>query len=148
VTGVRRISSGGPWEDKVGYSRAVVAGPFVFVSGCTSTIAGHVEHEGDPYRQTLEAFGVASRALEQVGATLSDVVQTRMYLVHVRDADEVGRAHRELFDAVRPATTMIGVGGLVDPRMLVEIEVVAYRGDTAPGSDTAGAVAAAAGNGA
>jgi enamine deaminase RidA (YjgF/YER057c/UK114 family) len=130
VTGLQRISSGGPWEDHIGYSRAVQAGPFVFVSGCTSTIDGQVRHEGDPYNQTLTAFGVAAKALEQLGLTLADTVQTRMYLVHARDSADVGRAHSELFDAVRPAATMVEVAGLIDPQMLVEIEVVAYRGET------------------
>jgi enamine deaminase RidA (YjgF/YER057c/UK114 family) len=129
VTGLQRISSGGPWEDRIGYSRAVAAGPFVFVSGSTSTVDGQVRHEGDPYQQTLEAFGVAGRALEELGLSLADVVQTRMYVVHARDSEAVGRAHSETFDAVRPAATMVEVAGLIDPQMLVEVEVVAYRGE-------------------
>ena len=122
-----RISSGGPWEDAVGYSRAVVAGPFVFVAGSTSTVDGEVRHEGDPYAQTLEAFGVVRRALEQAGLSLSDVVRTRMYLKDIRDSDAVGRAHAELFGEVRPAATMLEVSGFIDPRMLVEVEADAYR---------------------
>jgi enamine deaminase RidA (YjgF/YER057c/UK114 family) len=128
MTGVTRISSGGPWEESVGYSRAVAAGPYVFVSGCTATVEGLTLHDGDPYQQTVAAFRVAERALAELGLGLSDVVQTRMYLVHARDADEVGRAHQELFGAVRPAATMVAVGGLIDTSMLVEVEVVAYRG--------------------
>ena len=127
MTGVRRISSGGPWEDVVGYSRAVVAGPWVLVSGSTSTVDGEVRHEGDPYAQTLEAFGVVRRALEQAGVSLEDVVRTRMYVADMAHEAEVARAHRELFDHVRPAATMIEVSRFVDPRMLVEVEADAYR---------------------
>jgi enamine deaminase RidA (YjgF/YER057c/UK114 family) len=122
-----RISSGGPWEDAVGYSRAVVAGPWVLVAGSTSTIDGEVRHEGDAYAQTLEAFGVVRRALEQAGLSLDDVVRTRMYVRDVHDSDAVGRAHSELFDHVRPAATMVEVSGFIDPRMLVEVEADAYR---------------------
>ncbi|RJK92965.1 RidA family protein [Vallicoccus soli] len=124
-----RISSGGRWEEAIGYSRAVVAGPWVLVSGSTAaTPDGVVEHEGDPYQQTLAAFRVAERALARAGCTLADVVRTRMYVVHTSDSEAVGRAHAELFGDVRPAATMVGVGGLIDRRMLVEVEVDAYRG--------------------
>ena len=129
MTADRRISSGGPWEDVVGYSRAVVAGPWVLVSGSTSTVDGEVRHEGDAYAQTLEAFGVARRALEQAGLSLADVVRTRMYLADIGAQDAVGRAHSELFDDIRPAATMLEVARLVDPRMLVEVELDAYRSD-------------------
>jgi len=134
----RRISSGGPWEDAVGYSRAVVAGPFVLVSGSTATIDGQVRHPGDAYAQTLEAFGVARRALEEAGCELADVVRTRMYLRHGHDTDAVGRAHAELFGAIRPAATMLVVAGFVDPAMLVEVEVDAYRTQEFPAGDTRG----------
>jgi enamine deaminase RidA (YjgF/YER057c/UK114 family) len=128
---IKRVSSGGPWEEPVGYSRAVAAGPYVFVSGCTATRGGKVEHDGDPYQQALAAFRVAGQALGELGLTLTDVVQTRMYLVHARDADEVARAHAELFGSSRPAATMVVVSGLIDSMMLVEVEVVAYRGSGA-----------------
>jgi len=121
-----RISSGGRWEDTIGYSRAVVAGPFVFVSGCTSTVDGQVVHEGDAYAQALEAFGVARRALEQAGGSLEQVIQTRMYVVGMAHSDDVGRAHKQLFDHVRPAATMVSIAGAIDPMMLVEVEVTAY----------------------
>lgn len=124
---VRRISSGGPYEELWGYSRAVVAGPFVLVSGSTAMVGGQMQHEGDPYSQTLAAFGVARAALAEAGCTLADVVQTRMYLTHISDQEQVGRAHAELFGAVRPTTAMVAVTGLVDSRMLVEVEVMAYR---------------------
>ncbi len=124
---IDRWSSGGAWEDIVGYSRVVAAGPLVLTAGCTSAVEGEIRHEGDPYHQTLEAFGVALRALEVASCRREDVVQTRMYVVHARDRDEVGRAHAELFGAVRPVTSMLIVAGLFDPRMLVEVEVLAYR---------------------
>ena len=124
---VRRFSSSGPWEERFGYSRAVAAGPFVWTAGCTSYVDGVLHHAGDPYRQTLEAFGVALRAIEEAGCSAADVVQTRMYVTHIRDADEIGRAHGELFGEVRPVATMVQVSGFVDPGMLVEVEVVAFR---------------------
>lgn len=126
---VQRVTSGGPWEARYGYARAVTAWPFVFVSGCTSVVDGVLEHEGDPYLQARTAFGIVADALGSVGAGLADVVQTRMYIVHGRDADDVGRAHAEMFNAAPPAATMVVVASLIDPRMLVEIEAVAYLPD-------------------
>ena len=124
---VLRISSAGPWEDAFGYSRAVIAGPHGYVSGCTAVLDGVVHHEGDPYEQALTAFGVALDALAQGGFGPEDVVRTRMYVTHTRDVEAVGRAHKQLFDAVRPAATMVVVSKLIDPQMLVEVEVDAYR---------------------
>ncbi|GAA4954155.1 MAG: RidA family protein [Streptomycetaceae bacterium] len=126
--GVERISSGGPYEDVIGYSRAVAAGDFVLVSGCTSVVDGVFVGEGDPFEQTLTAFGIAEKALQKAGLSRDDVVRTRMYITHARDADEVGRAHKAMFDTARPAATMVVVAGLIDSRMLVEVEVEAYRG--------------------
>ncbi|MCF2530405.1 RidA family protein [Yinghuangia soli] len=128
MTGVERFSSGGPYEDVIGYSRAVAAGDFVLVSGCTSIVDGIFIGEGDPYEQALTGFKTAEKALAQAGLSRADVVRTRMYLTHARDADAVGRAHKEMFDEVRPAATMVVVAALVDSRMLVEVEVEAYRG--------------------
>jgi enamine deaminase RidA (YjgF/YER057c/UK114 family) len=127
---IKRFSSGGPWEDMVGYSRAVVAGPWVLVSGCTATIDGEVRHEGDAYRQTITALRIALDALTEAGASRADVVRTRMYVRDMADAEAVGRGHSEVFGAVRPAATMVEVSGLIDGRMLVEIEVEAYREST------------------
>ncbi|MFG2620199.1 RidA family protein [Streptomyces sp. NPDC048507] len=119
---VRRISSGGPYEDVIGYSRAVrLSNGLVLVSGCTAADGG------GPYDQTMTAFGVAFKALAQAGLGPEHVVRTRMYLTHARDVEEVGRAHKELFDAVRPAASMIIVSGFVDPSMVVEVEVEAYK---------------------
>ena len=124
----QKISSGGPWESVVGYSRAVVAGPWVLVSGSTATVDGELRHVGDAYGQTIEAFGVVRRALEQAGLTLDDVVRTRMYLADMAHEADVARAHKELFDHVRPAATMVAISGFVNKDMLVEVEVDAYRG--------------------
>ncbi|MEU3062190.1 RidA family protein [Streptomyces subrutilus] len=118
---VRRISSGGPYEDVIGYSRAVrLPNGLVLVSGCTAADGG------GPYDQAVAAFGVAFDALAQTGLGPEHVVRTRMYITHARDVDDVGRAHKELFDAVRPAASMIIVSGFVDPGMVVEVEVEAF----------------------
>lgn len=123
----KRISSGGPWEEVIGYSRATVAGPFVFVSGSTATVDGELRHKGDVYGQTKTAFEVIAAALAQAGHTLEDVVRTRMYLASGADTDAVGRAHAELFGATKPAATMISGIEFINPDMLVEIEVDSYR---------------------
>lgn len=122
----RLISSGGPWEGRIGYSRAVVAGDHVHVSGSTATVDGQVQHPGDAYAQTLVAFDVVRKALAQVDVSLSDVVRTRMYVTSVEAIEGVGRAHGELFGEVRPASTMVVIAALVDPAMMVEVEADAY----------------------
>jgi enamine deaminase RidA (YjgF/YER057c/UK114 family) len=124
---IRRISSDSPYEDVIGYSRAVVAGPFVLVSGCTATVDGQVRHKGDAYEQARTALRIALEAIEKAGAAVTDVVRTRMYVVDMADSDAVGRAHAEVFRDVRPAASMVQAAGFIDPRMLVEIEVEAYR---------------------
>jgi enamine deaminase RidA (YjgF/YER057c/UK114 family) len=129
---VSRYGSGGEWEEAFGYSQVVVAGPHAYVSGCTAVIDEIVHYEGDPYQQTLKAFGVAFKSLAEVGFDRSDVVRTRMYVVHPRDMAAAGRAHRELFETARPASTIVVVSKLMDAQMLVEIEVDAYR---EPGGD-------------
>ncbi|MGE5287857.1 MAG: RidA family protein [Micromonosporaceae bacterium] len=142
-----KVSSETPWEPVVGYSRAVAAGDYVFVSGCTSVRGGKLVYEGDAYHQTRQAIANVSSALSQLGLELSDVVRTRIFVTDIGRWQEFGRAHGEAFGATRPATTMVEVRGLVDPRMLVEVEAVAYRpgregsvGDVSHGSH-AGAVA-------
>ncbi|MFF1690506.1 MULTISPECIES: RidA family protein [unclassified Streptomyces] len=128
--GVRRVGSDGPWEEAVGYSRAVeLPNGLVLVSGCTSVVNGVID-AGTPYEQTLNAFQAAFDALKTLGLGREHVVRTRMYITHARDVDDVGRAHKELFDAVRPAASMIIVSGFIDPSLVVEVEVEAYRGDT------------------
>lgn len=124
---VKRVSSGAPWEEKFGYSRAVeLPNGLVLVAGCTSVVGGAIS-AGGPYEQTVTSFEVAFEGLKQLGLGRADVVRTRMYVTHARDTDEVGRAHKELFDDVRPAATMVIVSGLVDPSLVVEVEVEAYR---------------------
>ena len=118
------ISSGAPWGPLVGYSRAVRAGRFVFVSGTTATDAeGNVIGQGDPYAQSVAIFHKIEAALREAGASLQDVVRTRAFLTNMDDWQEVGRAHAEFLGDVRPACTMVEVRRLMDPAMLVEIEV-------------------------
>jgi len=124
-----RISSGGPWEDRYGYARAVIAGPHVLVSGCTAMVDGEVQHVGDAYQQTITALSIALDAVEKAGTSIDDVVRTRLYVVNPEDFDKVGRAHGDFFGSVRPACTSVQVAGLIDSRMLVEVEVEAYRGE-------------------
>ncbi|MGC0341503.1 RidA family protein [Streptomyces sp. SLBN-8D4] len=131
MSDLRRVTTGAPWEDTFGYSRAVeLPNGLVLVSGCTSVVDGEIV-AGDPYEQTVNSFNVAFAALKELGLGRDDVVRTRLYITHARDVDEVGRAHKELFDAVRPAASMIIVSGFVDPSLVVEVEVEAFRGDTA-----------------
>jgi phosphoribosyl isomerase A len=123
---VRRVSSGGPWEETIGYSRAVaLPNGLVLVSGCTSVVNGVIE-AGTPYDQTINAFNAAVEALGEFGLGREHVVRTRMYLTHARDVDDVGRAHKELFDEVRPAASMLIVSGFIDSSLVVEVEVEAY----------------------
>jgi enamine deaminase RidA (YjgF/YER057c/UK114 family) len=133
---VRRLPSGSPYEDLFGYSRAVqLDGGLVLVSGCTALVDHVLVGEGDPYEQAVTAFDAAFTALEKLGCARTDVVRTRMYLTHARDVDAVGRAHKELFDDIRPAASMLVVSGFVDSRMLVEVEVEAYPASAAqPGA--------------
>ncbi|MFE9766489.1 RidA family protein [Streptomyces sp. NPDC005808] len=131
MSGVRRIQTGAPWEESFGYSRAVeLPNGLVLVAGCTSVINGEIA-AGDPYEQTVNSFNVAFAALEQLGLGRDDVVRTRMYITHARDVEDIGRAHKELFDSVRPVASMIIVSGFVDPSLVVEVEVEAFRGESA-----------------
>jgi len=123
----KKISSGGPWEASIGYSRAVVAGPYIHVSGSTATIDGVLHHEGDAYGQTKVAFQIIEKALAEGGHSLNDVVRTRLYLANQEDMDEVGKAHGELFSGVRPAAAMLAGIKFINPGMLVEIEVDSYK---------------------
>ena len=123
----KKISSGGPWEASIGYSRAVVAGAYIHVSGTTATLDGVLQHQGDAYGQTKVAFQIIEKALATGGHSLSDIVRTRIYLANANDMDEVGRAHGELFSEVRPAATMLAGIQFINDQMLVEIEVDSYK---------------------
>jgi enamine deaminase RidA (YjgF/YER057c/UK114 family) len=143
VTGIRKMFSGTAWEPVVGYSRAVAAGDYVFVSGCTSVAGAEFVHPGDPYAQTAQAIANVRAALEALGAGLADVVRTRLFVTDISRWQEYGRAHGEAFASVVPATSMIEVSALIDPRMLVEVEAVAYSPGIGAGtSQPAAAVSA------
>ena len=122
-----KISTNTPWEPVVGYSRAVAAGDFVFVSGCTSVADGVFVHEGDAAAQTSQAIANVAQALERLGLGLADVVRTRMFVTDMSRWEEYGLAHGAAFGESMPATSMVGVAALVDPRMLIEVEAVAYK---------------------
>lgn len=120
--GRHNISTGGPWEGTIGNSRAVRIGQSVHVSGTTAMTSSGLVGKGDPYAQTIQTFKTIETALMRAGASLGDVVRTRIYMANIDQWQEVGRANGEIFGAIRPVTTMVEVKRLIDPDMLVEIE--------------------------
>jgi enamine deaminase RidA (YjgF/YER057c/UK114 family) len=129
VTRIERFASGGPWEAAFAYSRAVRAGDMLLVAGTTAIDEdGVVRGAGDAGAQTAFALDRIATALQQAGARLDQVVLTRMYVTDISRADEIGRVHGACFAAHPPVASMVQVAALIDPRMLVEIEVMAYVG--------------------
>ena len=126
---IERFAGTARWEDQYGYCRVVRAGGWALAAGTTATGVDGVLHPGDPYRQTLAAFGIALDALRSTGVAPEQVVRTRMYVVDITHQDRVGAAHADLFMAIRPVATMVQVAALADPDHLVEVEVEAYTGD-------------------
>ena len=123
------VTSGTVWESRVGYSRAVRRGPFVYVSGTTATDgSGGFVGVGDVRAQTVQALNNVKVALEAVGAGLADVVRTRIFLLDIGDWEKVGEVHGEFFGEIRPATSMVEVRRLISPEILVEIEADALIG--------------------
>ncbi|BCJ51025.1 hypothetical protein Asp14428_25000 [Actinoplanes sp. NBRC 14428] len=125
---IARFGSGGPWEERFGYSRVVRAGDLLVTAGCTATVDGEVVAVGDPAAQARIAFRIGLDALAAAGAAAADVIRTRMYVTDRAHADAVAAVHGEIFRDVRPAAALIVVAGLLHEDHLVEVEIDAYAG--------------------
>ena len=121
----QQVGSGSPWEDAVGYSRAVRVGNIIEVAGTTAMDGDLLVGKGDVYMQAKYIFTKIEKALQQLGASLSDVVRTRMYVTNIADWEKVGKAHGEFFALIKPVATMVEVARLINDDLLVEIEVTA-----------------------
>jgi enamine deaminase RidA (YjgF/YER057c/UK114 family) len=119
------FSSGSIWEDKVGYSRAVKVNNVIEVAGTTATKDGEILGKGDPYQQTEYILSQIDEILRELGSEMTDVVRTRMYVVNINHWEEIGKAHYKFFKNIKPVATMVEVKSLIDPDLLVEIEVTA-----------------------
>ena len=119
------VTSGAPWESKVGYCRAVRKGPFVEVAGATAIQNGELVGKGDAFLQTQIVIGIMKKAIEELGGKLEDVVRTRIFVTNIEDFEQVGKAHGQYFSDIKPACTLVEVSALVDPEMLVEMEMTA-----------------------
>jgi enamine deaminase RidA (YjgF/YER057c/UK114 family) len=121
----KKISSGSPWEDTVGYSRAIRVGNIIEVAGTTAMDGETLVGKGDIYQQSVFVFKKIEQALMEAGASLQDVVRTRMFVTDIGQWEEVGRAHGEFFSAIKPVATMVEVSRLINDDLLIEIEVTA-----------------------
>ncbi len=121
----QNVTSGAPWEERVGYCRAVKKGPFIEVAGTTAMLNGELQGVGDAYAQTKVIIEIMAKAIRELGGDLTDVVRTRMFITRIEDFEVVGKAHGEYFKDIKPASTLVEVSALVHPDMLVEIEMSA-----------------------
>ena len=121
----QKVSSGSPWEDVVGYSRAIRVGNIIEVAGTTAVDGDKVIGEGNVYDQAIFIFTKIEKALKQLGSSIQDVVRTRMFVTNIDDWEIIGKAHGKFFKNIKPVATMVEVSRLIDPRLLIEIEVTA-----------------------